>query len=79
MMKNMNLTNTLQTCESALIAMVKQYCFRPKHQEDGKPEVYCHDFMSAGEEAFRYLVENGLAEYVDNGMDIIFREDVKNG
>ena len=73
-MKNMNLTNTLQACESALIAMVKQYCFRPNYEEDGKPEVYSHDFMSAGEEAFRYLVENGLAEYTENGMDIIFRD-----
>ncbi len=78
MMKRMNLTNTLQACESALVGMVKQYCFRQKYQEDGNPEVYCHDFMSACEEAFRYLVENGLAEYTENGVDIIFREDVKN-
>lgn len=75
-MKRISLTTNLLACESALISMVKQYCYRPKYQEDGKPEVYSHDFISAGEEAFRYLVENGLAEYTENGVDIIFREDV---
>lgn len=77
-MKRTYLGDTLQACESALIAMVKQYCYRPKLQEDGKPEVFSHDFMLAGEEAFLYLVVNGLAEYTENGVDIVFREDVKN-
>jgi hypothetical protein len=30
--------------------------------------------MSAGEFAFNYLVQNGLAERTNNGADIIFPE-----
>jgi len=57
---------TLQACESALISMVQQYLYRPMDRH-GEPtdNIYQHDFMSAGEEAFRYLVERGLAEWTD--------------
>lgn len=53
--------------ESALISMVQQYCYRPL-DADGEPaeEIYQHDFMSAGEEAFAYLVEHGLARWTDD-------------
>ena len=57
----------LSECESALKSMVQQYCYRPLDSKTKEPceEVYQHDFMSAGEEAFRYLVENHLAEWTD--------------
>ena len=43
--------------------MVQQYLYRPMDRH-GEPtdNIYQHDFMSAGEEAFRYLVERGLDE-----------------
>mgnify|MGYP001218863419 CR=1 FL=1 len=56
----------LHIAELALISMVQQYCYLPL-DADGDPaeEVYRHDFMSAGEEAFEYLVEHGLAQWTD--------------
>jgi hypothetical protein len=62
------LTEQLKRCESALASMVNQYC---RIYDSGKGE-YSHDFMSAGEEAFEYLVNKGLAEYCGNGVDIRF-------
>ena len=57
----------LSECESALKSMVRQYCYRPLDAKTKEPceAVYQHDFMSAGEEACRYMVENHLAEWTD--------------
>ena len=57
----------LSDCESALKSMVQQYCYRPLDAKTKEPceAVYQHDFMSAGEEACRYMVENHLAEWTD--------------
>ncbi len=54
-------TARAKTCEDALISMVQQYC-RYSDEEDK----YSHDFMSASEEAFSYLVGNGLARWTDD-------------
>jgi len=58
----------ITTCESALISMVQQYLYRPLDPTTNEPadNIYQHDFMSAGEEAFAYLVEHGLAEWTDD-------------
>lgn len=59
--ENSILETRLADCESALKSMVEQYCY------DGEilgKLYYCHDFMSAGENAFWYLVKYDLAEYV---------------
>ena len=58
----------IDACESALISMVQQYLYRPLDPTTNEPadNIYQHDFMSAGEEAFAYLVEHGLAEWTDD-------------
>lgn len=61
-----NLRARLRDAESALIGMVEQYChIQLAAGSDWMPELYGHAFMSAGEEAFRYLVNAGLAKWVD--------------
>ena len=55
----------LEECEDNLKSMVEQYC---RYNED--EHIFGHDFMSAGECAFEYLVANGFAEYAENGVDI---------
>ncbi len=62
---------TLADANYVLIKIIKQYV---PHTKDS----YEHDFMNAGEEAFDYLVSQGLATYCENGYDIMFLE-VKNG
>jgi hypothetical protein len=55
-----------EAAESALISMVNQYCYRPLDaNKEPSVDIYQHDFMSAGEEAFAYLVEHGLAKWTD--------------
>ena len=62
----------LRAAESALISMVQQYCYRPLDvNREPAVNVYQHDFMSAGEEAFAYLVEHGLAQWTDDGKHSI--------
>lgn len=56
-----------KAAESALISMVQQYC---RYYEDD--DLYGHDFMSAGEEAFAYLIAHHLAYYV-TGAFITFK------
>ena len=64
--KECALVDTQRQAESALISMVQQYCYRPLDiNKEPAINVYQHDFMSAGEEAFRYLVEHGLAQWTD--------------
>jgi hypothetical protein len=60
--------------EDLLIDMVKQYCVNTV-KPDGTADTYSHDFMSAGEGAFEYLVTHGLAKYCDNGVDIYFPQN----
>ena len=55
----------LEECEDNLKSMVEQYC--RYNQEENR---FGHDFMSAGECTFEYLVARGLAEYTENGVDI---------
>ncbi len=55
--------DALGECESALISMVQQYC--DEREYDGAT-IYGHRFMSAGEEAFAYLVGRGLAKWIDD-------------
>ena len=55
----------LEECEENLKSMVEQYC---RYNED--KNVFGHDFMSAGECTFEYLVARDLAEYTENGVDI---------
>ena len=60
------LTAALEEANSALISMVYQYCYRPLDaNKEPAIDIYQHDFMSAGEEAFAYLVEHGLAKWTD--------------
>ena len=67
------LVEQLGECESALISMVKQYCDESEY--DGAT-IYGHRFMSAGEEAFAYLVGRGLARWVDGlHSAIVFVKD----
>lgn len=56
-----------EKAEEALISMVRQYCYRSL-DTDKEPavDIYQHDFMSAGEEAFDYLVSRGLARWTDD-------------
>ena len=55
----------LDECEENLIEMVEQYC-----RNNSEENEFRHDFMSAGECTFEYLVKRGLAEYTENGVDI---------
>lgn len=55
----------LEECEENLVGMVEQYC---RYNSDANR--FGHDFMSAGESTFEYLVKHGLAEYTENGVDI---------
>jgi len=59
------LQNKISECESALLSMVTQYLYTPLSPKTLEPmeNTYTHDFMSAGEEVFAYLVEHGLAEW----------------
>jgi hypothetical protein len=61
----------LQSCEDCLTDMVQQYC----HNTNDPPELYSHNFMSAGERTFDYLASNGLAKYSPNGIDIYFDKE----
>ncbi len=62
----------LKECEQALIGMVAQYCTDGPSAVTGSTREACfsHYFMSAGENAFEYLVKNGLAKWCGNGVDI---------
>ena len=62
----------LAECEDNLKSMVEQYCRNGYcYSERGVPiNKFSHDFMSAGECTFEYLVARGLAEYLENGVDI---------
>lgn len=59
----------LDEANENLLSMVNQYCCRTV-RKDGTPLTYSHDFMSAGEQAFEYLVQHGLAKWCENGVDI---------
>jgi hypothetical protein len=53
-------------CESALIAMVKDYC------KGEKPDKY-DNVLTADEIAFDYLVDNGYAKWAGSkNKDIVF-------
>ena len=74
----MSLKHVVSECEDNLKSMVEQYC-RNAPFIDGTPDTFSHDFMSAGECTFEYLVARGLAEYIENGVDIRFNKlDVVN-
>ena len=66
------LRKRLAECEDNLKSMVEQYCRNGYFNEndDMSRNKYSHDFMSAGECTFEYLVARGLAEYLENGVDI---------
>lgn len=68
----LELRERLAECEDNLKSMVEQYCGNGYcHSEHGVPiNKYSHDFMSAGEYTFEYLVKYGLAEWTVNGVDI---------
>ena len=61
----------LADCEDNLKSMVEQYCRGHNFsQNDPSKYEYAHEFMSAGECTFEYLVKHGLAEWAENGVDI---------
>ena len=60
----------LKDCEHCLLLMVQQYC------SDGNG-ICSHDFMTAGEESFEYLVKNGLATWCSDGINIVLRAEVE--
>ena len=61
----------LAECEDNLKSMVEQYCRGHNfNQNDPSKYEYAHEFMSAGECTFEYLVKYGFAEYLENGVDI---------
>jgi hypothetical protein len=63
------LVKRIAEADGHLLDMVAQYTEKTVRKV-GTPETYSHDFMSAGEGAFEYLVENGLAKLCENGVDI---------
>jgi len=63
--ETVSLHHVISECEDYLKSMVEQYC-----RHSSGENRYCHDFMSAGECTFEYLVARGLAEYTENGVDI---------
>ena len=66
-----SLHHVLSECEDNLKSMVEQYCRGHNfNQNDSSKYEYAHEFMSAGECTFEYLVARGLAEYLENGVDI---------
>ena len=67
-----SLNHVISECEDNLKSMVEQYCRNGYFNEndDMSRNKYSHDFMSAGECTFEYLVARGLAEYLENGVDI---------
>lgn len=70
--ENARLQDRLVACEASLVGMVQQYC---GYRDDINPDAtYHHDFMSAGENAFRYLLAHHIATLADNGVDIRFPE-----
>ena len=73
--ENIRLKERLAFCEECLIAMVEQYCgdYNGLNYDD-IPTRFTHDYMSAGEMTFSYLVKHGLAQLDENGVDIIFPE-----
>ena len=65
------LRSRLADCEDNLKSMVEQYCRGHNFsQNDPSKYEYAHEFMSAGECTFEYLVKHGLAEWAENGVDI---------
>ena len=64
------LRSRLAECEDNLKSMVEQYCRGHFNSNDASENQYCHEFMSAGECTFEYLVKYGFAEYLENGVDI---------
>jgi len=63
----------IMACESALISMVQQYCYIDKeYDKSGYGGYYTHDYMSAGEEAFRYLIKYNLAKKHKHNKSIIY-------
>ena len=70
--ENARLQDRLAACEASLVGMVQQYC---GYWDDINPDAtYHHDFVSAGENAFAYLLEHNLATLAENGVDIRFPE-----
>lgn len=63
------LRTELDEIREHLLSMINQYCCRTV-KKTGMPDTYSHDFMSAGECAFEYLVSHGLAKWCKNGVDI---------
>ena len=72
----LRLSKMIAECESALISMVQQYCYRPiDSNNEPAVDIYQHDFMSAGEEAFAYLVKYSLGRWTNEHKDsIVFVE-----
>ena len=60
------LRRDLVECQELLVDMVNQYC----RNHSDEPTTYSHDFMSTGEAVFDYLVNHGLADWAENGIDI---------
>ena len=66
LLKSNELTKNILDCESALISMVQQYLYRPLDRYGELTDnIYQRD-QNAGEEAFHYLVERGLAVWIDD-------------
>jgi hypothetical protein len=59
------LQERITDCQECLVSMIEQYCATDDNS-------YSHDFMSAGESAFDYLLKYKLADYAPNGCDIVF-------
>jgi len=69
--ETLSLHHVISECEDNLKSMVEQYCRGHNfNQNDPSKYEYAHEFMSAGECTFEYLVARGLAEYTENGVDI---------
>lgn len=62
----------LKACESALISMVNQFFY--SNDDDNTLR---HAFMSAEEEAANYLVEHGIAQWVDERKGAIYFKEVQ--
>jgi hypothetical protein len=59
------LRKDLVECQELLVEMVNQYC----RNHSDEPTTYSHDFMSTGEAVFDYLVNHGLADWAENGVE----------
>ena len=60
----------LTLCQDLLVDCINQACVKTV-KKTGADDRWIHMFITTYESAFQYLVDHGLAEWAENGVDIV--------